>query len=80
MTATNWENDMNPTGWYFIVTIVTKNRFMTEKFDGVRLYWNGSSFYTRQGKRVKVPETVTSQLPDIPLDGELWFVVFKFIV
>jgi DNA ligase-1 len=45
---------------------------MTEKFDGVRLFWNGTAFFTRQGKKVLVPESLTSQLPGIALDGELW--------
>jgi DNA ligase-1 len=45
---------------------------MTEKFDGVRLYWNGSAFFTRQGKKQNVPESFSSQLPSVALDGELW--------
>jgi DNA ligase-1 len=67
MTATEWDSaTMEPTGW-----------FMTEKFDGMRLYWNGSSLYTRNGTKVKAPESITSQLPDVALDGEIWyFVVF----
>jgi DNA ligase-1 len=62
LTATLWdEATMDPTGWY-----------MTEKYDGVRLYWNGSDFYSRQGKKVKVPEYWVSQMPNVALDGELW--------
>jgi ATP-dependent DNA ligase len=62
ITATLWDDvNMNPTGWH-----------MTEKFDGMRLYWNGSQFFTRQGRKVKVPESITKQLPSVPLDGELW--------
>jgi DNA ligase-1 len=62
MTATEWGSEsMNPTGWY-----------MTEKYDGMRLYWNGSDFYSRQGNKVKVPELITRQMPQIALDGELW--------
>jgi DNA ligase-1 len=45
---------------------------MTEKFDGVRLYWSGTAFYTRQGKELQVPESMRSQMPVVPLDGELW--------
>jgi ATP-dependent DNA ligase len=51
----------DPTGWW-----------MTEKYDGVRLYWNRSGFYTRQGKKVIVPEKMTREMPDVELDGELW--------
>jgi DNA ligase-1 len=52
---------MNPTGWW-----------MTEKYDGMRLYWNGIEFYTRHGTKVKAPEFITKQMPNIALDGELW--------
>jgi DNA ligase-1 len=61
MTATMWENEMDPNGWW-----------MTEKYDGMRLFWDGSAFFTRQGRKLQVPETFTSQLPKIALDGELW--------
>jgi hypothetical protein len=60
MTATEWENS-NPTGWW-----------MTEKFDGMRLFWDGSQFFTRQGNKVKAPEFITKEMPNIALDGELW--------
>ena len=63
MTATVWDSaTMEPTGWY-----------MTEKYDGMRLLWTGSTFYSRTGEIVKVPESITSKLPSIPLDGELWY-------
>jgi DNA ligase-1 len=62
MTATEWDSEsMNPTGWY-----------MTEKYDGVRLYWNGKEFLSRQGKKIPVPEFIASQFPKTELDGELW--------
>jgi DNA ligase-1 len=62
MTATEWDYEsMDPTGW-----------LMTEKYDGMRLYWTGKEFLTRQGKKVKVPEKVTNQLPSVAFDGELW--------
>jgi DNA ligase-1 len=62
MTSSIWDsNKMNPTGW-----------LMTEKYDGMRLYWNGFEFFTRQGNKVKAPDFITSQLPKISLDGELW--------
>ena len=66
MTATDWNKDvMNPTGWY-----------MTEKYDGMRLYWNGYDFYTRHGTKVKVPEFISKSLPStVSLDGELWYYI-----
>jgi hypothetical protein len=64
----------------YLVTIVTKcvNRWMSEKFDGVRLFWDGSAFYSRQGKIIEVPDFVKSQMPKIALDGELWYLQ-KFV-
>ena len=61
MAATQWEEGDNPTGWK-----------MTEKFDGMRLLWNGTDFYTRQGNKLKIPSFVSSSMPNIVLDGELW--------
>ncbi len=61
MTSTIWEEDMDPTGWY-----------LTEKYDGIRLYWNGTDFYTRHGVKVQAPPSITNQMPKSPLDGELW--------
>ena len=61
MNATVWGESMDPTGW-----------LMSEKYDGMRLYWNGTVFMSRQGKKALVPESMTSQLPYFALDGELW--------
>ena len=69
MTATEWEEEkMNPTGWY-----------MTEKFDGMRFYWNGKDLFSRQGKKIKVPGSITKQLPPVSLDGELWYDTIDFL-
>ena len=63
MTSTEWDSDtMDPTGWY-----------LSEKYDGMRLYWNGLNFYSRQGNIVKVPDTIKLTMPSTPLDGELWY-------
>jgi len=51
----------DPSGW-----------LMSEKMDGVRCYWNGTTMYTRNGKILYAPESWKKQLPDIALDGELW--------
>src|SRR4051812_1414802 len=40
--------------------------------DGVRAYWDGHRFLSRQGKHICAPEGFTCGLPNIPLDGELW--------
>ena len=46
---------------------------MTEKYDGMRLFWNGTKFFTRQGKQVNVPEFISKHLPSVALDGEIWY-------
>src|SRR5689334_7523706 len=48
------------------------HRWISEKMDGIRAYWDGQKLWTRQGLEVIAPE-ITSALPsDIKLDGELW--------
>jgi DNA ligase 1 len=61
LLAERWENDMNPTGWW-----------MSEKLDGVRAYWDGSKFLSRQGNEYLAPQWFLEKLPNTPLDGELW--------
>mgnify|MGYP006121198543 CR=1 FL=1 len=48
--------------------------WMSEKLDGVRGYWDGtSSFWSRNGINFKVPAEVAAQMPlGKPLDGEFW--------
>lgn len=45
---------------------------VSEKLDGVRGYWDGQRFWTRQGHPIIVPEWFSADFPPIPLDGELW--------
>ena len=61
LLAHSWENDIEPSGW-----------FLSEKLDGVRAYWDGSQFWSRQGNVYRAPAWFTDQLPNVPLDGELW--------
>ena len=46
--------------------------WVSEKYDGVRAYWNGKTLRTRSGRRINAPAQWLAQLPDISLDGELW--------
>src|SRR5215212_1728300 len=56
-----------------LIQILLFERWMSEKMDGVRAYWNGSQLLSRHGKPLDVPQWFTQQLPsDTPLDGELW--------
>lgn len=45
---------------------------MSEKLDGVRAYWDGHNFYSRQKIRYHAPKSFRQDLPNTPLDGELW--------
>ena len=61
MLAESWTDDINPTGY-----------LLSEKLDGVRAFWDGKQFFSRQGNRFHAPSWFTVGLPLEPLDGELW--------
>ena len=46
--------------------------WVSEKYDGVRGYWDGKQLWTRGGELVVAPAWFTAPLPKQPLDGELW--------
>ena len=46
--------------------------WVSEKYDGVRAYWDGTQLWTRQGHRIHAPAWFTAGWPAQPLDGELW--------
>lgn len=45
---------------------------MTEKYDGVRAFWDGSTLWTRGGNAIAVPASWREELPATPLDCELF--------
>lgn len=55
-----------------------RDYWVSEKFDGVRAYWNGKHLLSRQGNIYHAPDWFTSALPDTKLDGELWIGRGKF--
>lgn len=61
LLAHKWETDVDLRGWW-----------MSEKLDGVRAYWDGTQFLSRQGNVFHAPDWFKAGLPDHPLDGELW--------
>lgn len=62
MLAQSYDPDRDdPSGW-----------LMSEKMDGVRCYWNGSTMFTRNGVKFVPPKFWVEQLPNLALDGELW--------
>ncbi|MEO7106998.1 MAG: DNA ligase [Rhodoferax sp.] len=46
--------------------------WVSEKYDGIRGYWDGQQLFTRGGERVHAPTWFTAGWPTTPLDGELW--------
>ena len=46
--------------------------WLSEKYDGVRGYWDGQRLFTRGGEQVHTPAWFTVGWPTEPMDGELW--------
>jgi DNA ligase 1 len=67
LLAHSWDNEQDVKGWH-----------MSEKLDGVRAYWNGKQFVSRQGNVFHAPTWFTKGLPSIALDGEIWMDRKKF--
>lgn len=60
LLANKWDKKLDVTGW-----------LMSEKYDGVRCFWNGNELYSRSGSIIKTPKFFTRNFPRSPLDGEL---------
>ena len=61
------------------LTLPFNIRWMFEKYDGVRGFWNPMKrvFYSRHGKKLTLPPEIIDLMPnDIFLDGELWYGYF----
>ena len=61
LLAEAWDGTADVAGWW-----------LSEKLDGVRGYWTGRQFQSRQGHPFHAPDWFTAGLPPVPLDGELW--------
>ena len=46
--------------------------WVSEKYDGVRGFWDGDKLLTRGGQPVNAPVWFTANWPKTPMDGELW--------
>jgi DNA ligase-1 len=55
-----------------------KRYLVSEKYDGVRAYWNGHTLVSRRGHRFYAPAWFTQDFGAKPLDGELWLGRGKF--
>lgn len=49
-----------------------RDYWVSEKYDGMRGYWDGQQLLTRGGQRVFAPVWFTAGWPEVPMDGELW--------
>ena len=67
LLAESWDNAADLSDWW-----------MSEKLDGVRAYWDGKQFLSRQGNIYHAPDWFVAGLPAVPLDGELWIDRKKF--
>lgn len=67
LLAETWDNALDLSGWW-----------MSEKLDGVRAWWDGKQFLSRQGNLYHAPDWFTAGLPSVPLDGELWLARKQF--
>jgi DNA ligase-1 len=61
MLAKPWATTQQPAGFW-----------VSEKYDGVRGYWDGQRLLTRAGNPIAAPAWFTAGWPSVPLDGELW--------
>ncbi|MCP4490467.1 MAG: DNA ligase [Gammaproteobacteria bacterium] len=52
--------------------------WVSEKYDGVRAYWDGEQLLSRQGNIINAPVWFTAPLGSVVLDGELWIARGKF--
>ena len=52
--------------------VVLADYWVSEKYDGVRGYWDGQALWTRGGERVVAPGWFTAGWPQTAMDGELW--------
>lgn len=52
--------------------ITLSDYWVSEKYDGVRGFWDGEKLLTRGGERISAPAWFTADWPAVPMDGELW--------
>ena len=52
--------------------------WVSEKYDGVRAYWDGERLISRQGHEYHAPEWFIKDFPLTALDGELWLARDQF--
>lgn len=61
LLAVDAADDIHPAGY-----------LVSEKYDGVRAFWDGRQLRTRGGHPIAAPAWFLRHLPPVALDGELW--------
>ncbi len=61
MLAEVYEDNVDVSDW-----------LMSEKFDGVRGYWDGERLLSKNGNDLNPPEAFVKNFPDFPVEGEIW--------
>lgn len=61
MLAQLYEDNIDPADYW-----------ISEKYDGVRAFWNGQQLLSRAGNPIAAPSWFLAALPEQTLDGELW--------
>jgi len=64
------------------MVVLTLNRWLFEKYDGVRAFWNPikKTFYSRKGLPFQLPRYILDAMPsDVFLDGELWYLMLTIM-
>jgi hypothetical protein len=52
---------------------------MMEKYDGVRVYWDGQTLHANGQKYSKSAYSKLQTFPSIPFDGELWYAYLSIV-
>lgn len=52
--------------------VTLSDYWVSEKYDGVRGFWNGQKLLTRSGQLINAPAWFTANWPATSMDGELW--------
>ena len=67
-----YDSSYDPTGWFVPYNLCPYfSRMIMEKFDGVRIFWDGSKLHSKHTNvSVQVPKDLN--FPSIPFEGELW--------
>ncbi len=55
-----------------------QGHLVSEKYDGVRAWWDGHTLRFRSGGQIAAPAWFLAALPRQPLDGELWLARGRF--